>query len=64
MTRSRGRGEPSPLQQIPVWDGFVPDAPATAAGDPAAGLDALLGGLNPEQLKAVTHGEGPLLVVA
>ena len=33
-------------------------------GDPPAGLDALLGGLNPEQLRAVTHGEGPLLVVA
>src|SRR4029079_11191165 len=28
------------------------------------GLVALLGGLNPEQLRAVTHGEGPLLVVA
>src|SRR6186997_2831881 len=65
MNRSRGRHEPSPLEQIPVWDGFVPDAPAEAiGGDPPAGLDALLGGLNPEQLKAVTHGEGPLLVVA
>src|SRR6186997_2680241 len=65
MNRSRGRHEPSPLEQIPVWDGFVPDAPAEAIdGDPPAGLDALLGGLNPEQLKAVTHGEGPLLVVA
>ena len=30
----------------------------------AAGLEALLGGLNPEQLRAVTHGDGPLLVVA
>ena len=29
-----------------------------------AGLEALLGGLNPDQLRAVTHGEGPLLVVA
>ena len=44
-------GNPSPLEQIPVWDGFVPDAPADAIdGDPPAGLDALLGGLNPEQL--------------
>jgi len=65
MNRSRSRREPSPLEQIPVWDGFVPDAPAEAiGGDPPAGLDALLGGLNPEQLRAVTHGEGPLLVVA
>ena len=65
MTRPRGRREPTPLEQIPVWDGFVADAPsAPLDGDPPAGLDALLGGLNPEQLKAVTHGEGPLLVVA
>ncbi|HEY8438397.1 MAG TPA: ATP-dependent DNA helicase [Candidatus Limnocylindrales bacterium] len=63
MTRPRGRREPVPLEQIPVWDGFVPDGPV-AAGDPPAGLDALLGGLNPDQLAAVTHGEGPLLVVA
>jgi len=28
------------------------------------GLEALLGGLNPDQLRAVTHGSGPLLVVA
>jgi DNA helicase-2/ATP-dependent DNA helicase PcrA len=35
------------------------------ADDPApAGLEALLGGLNPDQLRAVTHGDGPLLVVA
>src|SRR5690349_3019092 len=65
MSRPRGRREPSPLEQIPVWDGFVSDAPVEEiSGDPPAGLDALLGGLNPEQLKAVTHGEGPLLVVA
>ena len=65
MTRPRTRREPVPLEQIPVWDGFVlADMPSTPSGDPAAGLDALLGGLNPEQLKAVTHGEGPLLVVA
>ncbi len=64
MTRSRTRREPMPLEQIPVWDGLVPDGPATPSGDPPAGLDALLGGLNPEQLRAVTHGDGPLLVVA
>jgi len=64
MSRPRTRREPVPLEQIPVWDGFLADGPATPSGDPPAGLDALLGGLNPEQLKAVTHGDGPLLVVA
>jgi DNA helicase-2/ATP-dependent DNA helicase PcrA len=33
-------------------------------GMPPSGLEALLGGLNPDQLRAVTHGSGPLLVVA
>jgi len=64
MIRSRRRREPTALEQIPVWEGFGPETPMTPAGDPATGLDALLGGLNPEQLRAVTHGEGPLLVVA
>jgi len=64
MSRSRTRREPVPLEQIPVWDGFDLAGPDLDAGDPPAGLDALLGGLNPEQLRAVTHGEGPLLVVA
>jgi DNA helicase-2/ATP-dependent DNA helicase PcrA len=64
MNRSRSRREPVPLEQIPVWEGFGPLAGEPVGGDPPAGLDALLGGLNPEQLKAVTHGEGPLLVVA
>jgi len=64
VSRPRTRREPVPLEQIPVWDGFVADPPVGAGGDPPAGLDALLGGLNPEQLRAVTHGEGPLLVVA
>ncbi len=64
VSARRGRREPVPLEQIPVWDGFVPDAPSGPAGDPPAGLDALLGGLNPDQLRAVTHGDGPLLVVA
>ena len=27
-------------------------------------MEALLGGLNPDQLRAVTHGDGPLLVIA
>jgi DNA helicase-2/ATP-dependent DNA helicase PcrA len=64
VRRTRARREPAPLEQLPVWDGFIADPPAVIDGDPPAGLDALLGGLNPEQLKAVTHGAGPLLVVA
>src|SRR5436190_6238689 len=64
VSRPRARREPVPLEQIPVWAGFDAVHPDVAAGDPPAGLDALLGGLNPEQLRAVTHGDGPLLVVA
>ena len=36
-------------------------APGTSA---TAGVEPILEGLNPEQLEAVTHGEGPLLIVA
>src|SRR4051812_44839767 len=59
--RRRTRVMPVPLVQIPVW------------GDPAADLDdapgeagtaQLLHGLNADQRRAVTHGDGPLLVVA
>ncbi|MEA2660939.1 MAG: ATP-dependent helicase UvrD/PcrA, partial [Chloroflexota bacterium] len=64
VTRLRSRREPTPLEQLPVWDGFVTTSTEPLSGDPPAGLDALLGGLNPEQLRAVTHGDGPLLVVA
>ena len=62
MTRRATRGEPSPLVQIPVWGG---DAPLEAAEDTSPdGVEELLSGLNPEQRRAVTHGDGPLLVVA
>ena len=37
-------------------------APAPPRPSPAA--EAILQDLNPEQLGAVTHGEGPLLIVA
>ena len=62
--RIRSPREPSALDQAPLWAGFdLAEAPGPVV-DPPAGLDALLGGLNPDQLRAVTHGEGPLLVVA
>ncbi len=57
--------EPGGLEQIPVWDGLeVAAGRAASMPEETPGLDALLGGLNPEQRRAVTHGEGPLLVVA
>jgi DNA helicase-2/ATP-dependent DNA helicase PcrA len=64
MSRIRTRREPHPLDQLPVWEGFAEAVLVDEQGDAPAGLDALLGGLNPDQLRAVTHGEGPLLVVA
>ena len=53
-----GRG-PVTLDQLPVWAGFGPLPGAEVEVEP--GLEALLGGLNPEQRKAVTHGDGPML---
>src|SRR5690242_10699415 len=61
---ARRRREPAPLDQLPVWAerhlGPEPDVSPPAR----TGLDALLAGLNTEQRRAVTHGDGPLLVVA
>ena len=62
--RLRRRREPSPLEQIPAWGELVPVMDPALAREAATGLEALLGGLNPDQLRAVTHGDGPLLVVA
>ena len=63
--RSRRRREPAPLEQLPAWTELVPVMdPGPDARCRASGLEALLGGLNPDQLRAVTHGDGPLLVVA
>ena len=65
MTRQSRRTsahEPGLLEQIPVWGRGAPaEAPAEAA---PGGVEALLDGLNPEQRRAVCHGEGPLLVIA
>ncbi len=62
--RVRRRREPSPLEQIPAWRELVPVMDPALTTEPSPGLEALLGGLNPDQLRAVTHGDGPLLVVA
>jgi DNA helicase-2/ATP-dependent DNA helicase PcrA len=64
--RPRSR-EALPLEQIPVWLEHV--TPEESAGRPAgpaqpAGVEALLANLNAQQRRAVTHGDGPLLVVA
>ncbi len=61
MRQRGGRSEPPPLVQIPVWGSA--DEPADD-GPAAEGTDQLLDGLNPEQRRAVRHGDGPLLVVA
>ena len=60
----RRRREPGPLDQLPAWRDLVPvmDPALTTAAEP--GLAALLGGLNADQRRAVTHESGPLLVVA
>ncbi len=64
VVRARRR-RPTPLEQIPAWRELVPVMdPAIAVPADAAGMAQLLGGLDPDQLRAVTHGEGPLLVVA
>ena len=60
-SNQRARRRPQALEQIPVWAGL---GTPTAPGDADVGLAALLDGLNPEQRRAVTHGSGPLLVVA
>jgi DNA helicase-2/ATP-dependent DNA helicase PcrA len=69
VIRTRHRGRVRPLEQIPVWHGFETIAEPGSAVDgevhtAPSGIDALLAGLDGEQRKAVTHGEGPLLVVA
>lgn len=68
VTRTRPRvrrREPSALDQIPAWRELIPVMdPGAGRSSPLVGMEALLGGLNAEQMRAVTHGHGPLLVVA
>ncbi|HEY4753937.1 MAG TPA: UvrD-helicase domain-containing protein, partial [Candidatus Limnocylindrales bacterium] len=66
MVSRRVRGSASAgLVQIPVWGASsVPAAAAPQDAPDHGGLRDLLAGLNREQLRAVTHGDGPLLVVA
>ncbi len=63
-SRTRRRREPAPLDQLPAWRELVPVMDPAIASSVPSGLDALLGGLDPDQLRAVTHGDGPMLVVA
>jgi len=53
--------EPARLEQIPVWGALSEPAPEENV---PAGVESLLAGLNAEQKRAVSHDEGPLLVVA
>jgi len=59
-----GIREPAPLDQLPVWTGFDVVETETDRATSHDGLGDLLRHLNPEQARAVTHGEGPLLIVA
>jgi DNA helicase-2/ATP-dependent DNA helicase PcrA len=64
MTRSSRRAsnaEPRPLEQIPVWSTPAVEDDSEIVNE---GTETLLAGLNPEQRRAVCHGDGPLLVVA
>ena len=63
VVRARRRG-PMPLDQIPAWRELVPVMGPAAVLSESSGMDQLLGGLDRDQLRAVTHGDGPLLVVA
>ena len=62
--RIRGRREPAPLDQLPAWHDLVPVMDPALTTEPEPGFEALLGGLNADQRRAVTHEDGPLLVVA
>ena len=61
----RRRARASPRRSCRSRSGAQPSARGSTTRTPTPdGLDALLDGLNAEQRRAVTHGDGPLLVVA
>jgi DNA helicase-2/ATP-dependent DNA helicase PcrA len=62
--RVRRRREPAHLEQIPAWHELAPATDVAPASEAQPGLGDLLHGLNADQLRAVTHGDGPMLVVA
>jgi len=64
LSRTSLRRRPRPLEQIPVWHGFDATASVDAETPESEGLADLMRGLNADQRRAVTHGDGPLLVVA
>jgi DNA helicase-2/ATP-dependent DNA helicase PcrA len=49
---------------MPAWHDLAPVIDREGTTETVPGAEALLAGLNPDQLRAVTHGDGPLLVVA
>lgn len=59
-SRASGAGEREGGSQLPVWSGITPKRPAATTPT----IAHLVDDLNDEQYAAVTHGEGPLLVVA
>ena len=58
------RREPERLEQIPVWREPAGATDVHGTEPAGRGLAGLLHGLNADQRRAVTHGDGPLLVVA
>ena len=65
VTRRTRAASPSPLEQIPVWDGDRRRSADARAGDRAGRRSTRCSaGSTRSSCRAVTHGDGPLLVVA
>lgn len=66
-TRASSRGASvstaTAVDEAPITDLFEPSAVSTTVA-PTTAEDRILEDLTPEQREAVTHGEGPLLIVA